>query len=221
MAKKKKLINRAKPVIRASRQNDAERIHVARTTVTQMSQSPEWPNAPGVQAATATWLQAADALEANQKVVSDLRKKLEAAMADQLSHRRDYEAAAQHVVANVALHARGSADTVSGFGLGVRTQSPAGPLGVPTDLATAPGKERGEVTFTWKRGSARHGFNVQHAVDPADPVKVVGPLPCTKARFTVIGMQPSVTVYFRVAAVDPTTPAGLGPWTEWVAGTAR
>jgi hypothetical protein len=28
-------------------------------------------------------------------------------------------------------------------------------------------------------------------------------------------------VYFRVAAIDPTSSTGIGPWSDWVACTAR
>jgi hypothetical protein len=199
----KKPIDRAKPVIREPRGTDAEKIRVARSTTTKMQTSPEWPAAPELQPATAVWLQATDAIEA------------------QRIHRRDWEVAAQHVLAVVAMHAKGSADAVHGFGLDVRKQAALGPLGVPSDLATSPGRETGEVVFTWSKGDARNGFLVQHAFDPADPVKIAAPRPCTRTKLVLSGMQPSGTIFFRVAAVDPQAPEGLSPWSDWVAGTAR
>jgi hypothetical protein len=84
-----------------------------------------------------------------------------------------------------------------------------------------PGKGLGEAVFAWKRGSARHGFIVQHATDVANPATISGNIPCTRAKYTLKGGQPLMLVHFRVAAVDPTVEGGHGPFSDWVAGMAR
>jgi hypothetical protein len=216
-----KPINRAKPVIRAPRDTDTDKVRVARSTTTKMQTSPDWSAIPELQPATAAWLAVTDLLEANAKVGLDLRKQLAAVEATQRTHRRDWEAATQHVLALVGMHAKGSTDVVHGLGLDVRKFVPSGPMGAPSDLATVPGKELGEVVFTWSRGSARHGFSVQHALDPSDPVKIAAPRPCTRTKLVLPGMHPGGTVFLRVAAIDPQAPEGLGPWSDWITGLAR
>jgi len=40
-------------------------------------------------------------------------------------------------------------------------------------------------------------------------------------KFTFTGGAPAATVFFRVAAIDPSVPTGLTAWSAWVAGTLR
>jgi hypothetical protein len=75
--------------------------------------------------------------------------------------------------------------------------------------------------LTWARGDARHGFVVQLARDPASPATLSVPVPCTRSRFTFTGGTPSSIVHLRVAAIDPTSPTGIGPWSDWIAATVR
>jgi len=91
----------------------------------------------------------------------------------------------------------------------------------PEGLTVAPGKATGSVLVEWKRGAAGHGFIAQHATDPVSPVTISGIFPVTSPRKTLGGLPSGSTVYFRVAAVDPTVESGQSPWTTWVAGTVR
>jgi hypothetical protein len=73
----------------------------------------------------------------------------------------------------------------------------------------------------WQRGTAKHGFVVQRAADVANPATYASAVPCTKTKYTLTGAQSATVVHFRVAAIDPTAPAGVSPWSDWVACTVR
>ena len=180
-----------------------------------------WNQAPAVQAASKAWNNAADAIEGNAKVVADLRSKLAAAEAAQRGLRRDWNDALKQIIATVAMFCQGSADQVHAFGLDVLTHVVLGLLATPGNLATKPGTAFGEAVFSWSRGSARHGFLVQHATDVTNASTVSAAVPCTRSKFTLQGAPPSSVVHFRVAAIDPAAPSGQTPWSDWVAGTVR
>ena len=211
----------ALPRIKAPMRTDATRVATARTTVTAMQGSPLWAGAPQLQTVTTGWTQATDLLEAKGKVVADFRKQLAAAIADVHAARRDWKAATQQVIATAASTCQGSVDQVRALGFDVRTHNPVGALPPPNGLTVTPGKELGEAVFAWNRGSAKLGFVVQHATDVANPATLSGNLISTRSKFTLKGAQPSSTVYFRVAAVDPSSETDLGPWSDWVAGLTR
>ena len=134
---------------------------------------------------------------------------------------RDWKAATGQVLATAASVCQGSVDQVRALGFEVRTHNPVGALPAPTGLTVTPGKDLGEVVFAWNRGSARHGFIVQHATDVANPATFSGNLPCTRLKYTLKGAPPSSTVHFRVAAIDPSSETDLGPFSDWVAGVTR
>jgi len=218
---KAKPVDRAKPVIRRSRSTDTAKVAVTRTTVSVMQGSPAWANAPAIQTAATAWTTAADAVETNAKILADLRMKLVTVTAEQRGLRRDWNVATQHVLATVAMHTQGSADQIHAYGFDVLARAGSVTVETPADLVTSLGKATGEVAFRWARGSARHGFLVQHATDTANAATVSSAVPCTKAKYTLTGALPAQTVFFRVAAIDPASPTGHTPWSDWIAGTAR
>ena len=211
----------ALPSIGATLRTDGARVSATRTSTTAMEGSSLWSGSPQLQTVTTGWGKAADALEANGKVVTDLRKKLSTAVADQHGLRRDWKAATQQVLATAASVCQGSVDQIRALGYEVRSHAPIGALPAPTGLVVTPGKGLGEAVFSWTRGSARHGFIVQHATDVANAATISGNLPSTRSKFTLKGAQPSSTVHFRVAAVDPSSDTGVGPWSDWIAGMVR
>ena len=219
--KQKAKSDTATPHITGPMRTDATRVATTRTQATAMEASPLWAGAPQLQTVTTGWTKAADAMEANGKVVADLKKKLAAAIADQHGLRRDWKAATLQVIATAASVCQGSVDQVRALGFETRTYSPVGELPAPTGLAVNPGKDLGEAVFSWKRGSATHGFIVQHATDVANLATISDALPCTRSKFTLKGATPSSTVHFRVAAIDPRSETGAGPWSDWIAGMVR
>jgi len=222
MSKKKaKPVDRAVPVIRKPKQTDAEKISVTRATTTAMKGSPTWIGSPALQAVTTTWNASADSIEGNAKVIADLRSKLAVAEAAQRGFRVAWAVETKQVIAIAATACGGSADLVHGLGLDVFTHAVLGPLAAPANLTTSQGAVMGSAVLTWARGNARHGFVVQHATDPASPATLSMPVPCTRTRFTFVGGQPSAVVHLRVAAIDPSSPTGMSPWSDWVACTTR
>jgi hypothetical protein len=218
---KVKPVDRATPTIRKPKGTDPTKVSVTRSTTTAMQASPSWNQAPAVQTASKAWNSAADAIEGNAKVVADLRSKLAAAEAAQRGLRRDWNDALKQMLATVAIFCQGSADQVHAFGFDVLTHAGLGLLATPGNLATKPGTVIGEAVFSWARGSARHGFLVQHATDVNNAQTVSAAVPCTRSKYTLTGAPTSSVVHFRVAAIDPAAPTGQTPWSDWVAGTVR
>jgi len=125
------------------------------------------------------------------------------------------------VLTEATVYAAGSAAKVQGFALDVEDGGRLGPLAAPTGLSVNPGKLSGEVEAKWARGTAPHGFLVQHATDPTNAATLSSPMPWTKTKLMLSGLASSATVSFRVAAIDPSSATGIGPWTSWVVGNAR
>jgi hypothetical protein len=219
--KKAKPVDSATPIIRKPKQRDGEKISVTRATTTAMQASTMWNTATTLQTVTTAWNANADAIEGNAKVIYDLKLKLAAAEASQRELRRNWKDVTKQVIATVATVCQGSADLVHQFGFDVLTHAALGPLSAPSGVGTSPGAVPGEADFAWERGNARHGFVVQHATDVTNASTVSAPIPCTKSKFTLVGAPSSSVVYFRVAAIDPTSTTGQGPWTDWVAGTVQ
>jgi len=219
--KKAKPVDRAQPGIRKPKRTDGEKITVTRATTTAMQGSPTWLGSPALQAVTKTWNASADSIEGNAKVIADLRSKLAVAEAAQRGLRADWAVETKQVIATAAIACQGSADLVHGLGLDVLTHAALGPLAAPANLATSQGAALGSAVLTWARGNAHHGFVVQHATDPASQATLSVPVPCTRVRFTFVGGPPSSIVHLRVAAIDPTSPTGQSPWSDWIAATLR
>jgi hypothetical protein len=220
MKTKVKPIDRAQPTIRKPKGSDPEKIQVTRSTTAKMQGSLAWNQSPEIQAVATAWNKGADAIEANAKIVTDLRGKLALAEAEQRTLRRDWNATTRKVIATAAVYCQGSADQVHALGFDVRPHGSVGPVGVPAGITTTPGKELGEVLVRWER-SGRRSVAVQHATDVANAATFSAPIPRTAGSYVLKGAIPGSTVHFRVAEVDPSAPSGLGPWSDWVAGTAR
>ncbi len=109
---------------------------------------------------------------------------------------------------------------VQGFGIDVRTAKALGPLPAPTNLVLVRGKAVGTVTAKWDKGMGSHGFVVQHATDSANAATYSTPKPWTKTKCIVDGLPSGSTVYFRVAAIDPSASSGTGPFTPWESALA-
>jgi hypothetical protein len=212
-------VDRAMPAIRKPRRTDADKLTLTRSMSDTIKASPEWGAAIDVQAATNGWNTAADAIDAQAKMVASLEDQLNTAVSHLGVLRRDWQAATKHLTSTVNVFCKGSVNRVKAFGFDVVTRGTRTPLVAPSDLAATKGKTLGAVNASWSRGSARNGFVVQHAMDPANPATYSAFVPCTKPRYTLEGAPSGSLVYLRVAAVDPTEKSGLGPWSEWTGGT--
>jgi hypothetical protein len=212
-------MDRATPTIHKKKKTDADKVEVTRTTSKAMQQSPNWAAAGNVQAAVKTWSSSADDIEANAKVIADLKHQLLLAVTKQRTLRRTWRASTLQVLSTVNVFSDGSADTIKGFALDVRS-TPAAHAAVAT-LIVSTGKLVGSVTAAWPKDGARHGFLVQHATDQANAATYSPLTPSTKAKYALGGLPSGSTVYFRVAPIDPKSTSGLGPWSAWVAGTAK
>jgi hypothetical protein len=222
MSKNANAVDQASPAIHASTNTDSQKVSVARDVTTAAKGNPGWATALDLQAATKAWNAAADGLEANATIVTQLRSQLRAAVAKQLSFRRSWMAARKQVLGTADVLCAGSADELKAYGFGVRTRAPSGkPISTPHDVSAKPGKGSGEVIFSWPKGDARHGFVVQHGTDAANPATLSASIPCTGSKFTLATGTTGAHVVFRVAAIDPSSPAGQTAWSAWFNGTAR
>jgi hypothetical protein len=224
MSKKKtpeQPIDHAVPVLRKPQRTDVQKVQTTRTTAHAMQQSPGWALAHVVQGAVATWNDCADLLEGNAAVIAQIRDQLRTAESKQRSLRRAWRAATGQLLGAVNVVCDGSADAVKDLGFDVRAYALNGALPAPEGLAAWAGKLPGEVEAGWSRGLARCGFAVQHATEPANPATYSAVIPWTKTQYTLRGAPSGATVHLRVAAIDPTSPSGIGPWSAWAAGTAR
>ena len=222
MSKKKATTaGRAVAKIRQVTNTDALKVSVTHAVGQAMAQSPDWSQATDVQAKVNTWVSDADAIDANAKVMHDLRAQLFAAEAKQTVLRRNWAASKAQVVSSVTAYCGGDAAKVKGFNLDVVSHARLGPLEVPADLTVNPGKVAGELISKWTKGVAVHGFLVQHATDPANPATISPPVPCTQPKFVLEGLPSNASVSVRVAAIDPAVPGHQSPWSAWVLGNAR
>jgi len=170
----------------------------------------------------AVWNKAADDIDANASVLSGLRAQLKLANAKQSVVRRAWKAARKQVYGTLDVQCAGSADDVKAYGFDpiVRVQA-ALPNATPGPIVTKAGTLSGEVVVSWPKGTARHGFLVQHATDAANAASYSVVIACTKTKLTIDGFTPGAHVFVRVAAVDPTEKLGQTAWTAWISATAR
>jgi len=220
-ANKKAPVDRATATLKKAAKTDAVKTSVSRTTGQAMQKSPNWGAATDVQSAVKVWTKNGDDLEANAKVIADLHAQLKVAEAKQLTLRRDWGASKRQVLSSVTVFCAGSADMVKSFTLDVITSGRLGALEAPIGLAVNPGTDLGSVKAKWPKGTARHGFVVQHATDPTNTATISPLIPCTKTSFKLGGMPSGASVSFRIAAVDPSSSTGMSPWCTWVVGNAR
>src|SRR5215468_227489 len=139
-----------------------------RSTTQTMQASTSWSAAADVQGAVKVWNQSADDIEANAKVITQLREQLAAAESKQRVHRRNWRAAAAHVLGTVNVFCNGSANLVKGFSFDVRSHAFIGAQAAVEALTVSSGKNPGEALARWPRGTAHAGFVVQTATDPAN-----------------------------------------------------
>jgi hypothetical protein len=223
MAKSKgKPADRATPAIHKSTSTDVQKVDVTREVTQTAKASQGWATAPALQAAVTVWNNAADVIDANRSVITDLGSKLRLAQAKQLVARRAWNAARKQVLGTLDVQCAGSADDVKAFGFDavVRT-TPAGPLAPPDPVVVSPGKLSGEVIVSWPKNATRHGYLVQYATDAANAASYSEVIASTGAKKTLKGLAPGAHVFVHVAAVDPTEASGRSAWTAWVAATAR
>ena len=219
---KAKPVDRATPVIRKPKATDVQKISVTRGITSTMKSTPQWASSPELQALVQTWNSAADAVESNAKVVTAARNALAALEATQRANRHAWHVATREVTAKVAAVAQGSSDTVHALGFDVFTHVGAVAQDVaPGGLNAQPGTAPGEAIVSWQKGTAKNGFLVQRATDPANAATYSSVIPSTKTKYVAEGEKSSSVVYFRVAAIDPTKASGLSPWSDWVACTVR
>jgi hypothetical protein len=169
----------------------------------------------------AAWNTAADTIESTAKAIHDLRAQLAVLMAAQQGHRRDWSAAQKRVISESEVVTQGSADQVRELGFDVLTRIGPGLLAAPVVISAVSGKAVGEAVLTWHRGLAKHGFIVQRATDLANQATYSSPEPRTKAKYTLVGGNSGAVVHFRVAAIDPASPSGQSPWSDWAVATVR
>jgi hypothetical protein len=216
--KKAKPVDAATPVIRKPKNTDGEKISVTRSMTTAMKSAPLWNTSPALQTAVQAWNTVVDAVESNAKSIADAKTHLATLEATQRAHRHDWGVATKQVTVVATVACQGSPDQVHSLGFDVQTRVSAGQQPAPSGLVTVPETVGGAAAVSWQRGTARHAFLVQHATDVANPATVSAPIGCTKTKFTLAAPSGSI-VHFRVAAIDPTVPTGLSPWSDWVACT--
>lgn len=215
-------VDNAVAVIRGPKRTDSEMVVITRTISDAAETSADWSTAVEVQSAVAAWKQAADAIDAQAKLIAQLQEQLKGAGTKILTLRRTWRSATKHVVGTVNVYASGSADKVKSLHFDVLTRLPvSGADGAPEKLTVVRGADLGVAIAHWVRGSHRHGFAVQYAADPGNPSTYSALIPSSKAKYTIDGLSPGQIVHVRVAAQDSTEKSGLGSWSAWVTGSAR
>ena len=179
-----------------------------------------WSQSPELQSAAMKWKISADALEKNAARIADLKKLLAVAQGAQLSYRRDWQTATQHVLALVTALAGGDALIVLANGCDVQTRTKM-TVEAPEITGASLGTEPGEGVIEWKCPSARNGYVVQTASDAKDSSTYSHPIPCTRRSTTLRGIGTGKTTNARVAAIDPASTTGIGPWSPWITVMGR
>jgi hypothetical protein len=223
MSKKNKgpQADRAVPTVRTPRRRDTEKVDLTNSLKQSLKASPDWAQATTVQTAFGSLDQDAQKLAAITAQVEGLKGQLRTALTQLVGARRDWGTSLKQLLGTVEVYSKGSVDVVKGFGLEVRSAKALGTLPAPANLVLARGKEAGTVTAKWDKGTSRIGFLVQHATDPANAATFSTPKVWTKTKYTLDGLPSGSTVYFRVAAVDPSESSGQSPYTAWASGVAR
>ena len=214
-------VDRAVPTLRAPKRRDADKVAVTTSLSATMKASPGWVQAVSVQPALAELESHAHDIATSLATIKGLEEQLTLAKAAMLSQGRKWQSAYDHLLGTVEVFADGSVEVVKSFGLEVRaTNAALGPLAAPAKLVLSTGKKSGEVKAQWSK-TGHKGYVVQQATDPASPATFVAPHAWTKTKYTLGGLPSGTNVYFRVAAVDPTSASGISPWSEWASASAR
>jgi hypothetical protein len=218
---KKPPVDRAVATIKRPIRTDAQKVTVTHEISQAMQSSPDWSASSALQTAVKAWDAEATNIDAQAKVLAGLRADTKTALAKLASLRCDWQVAKVQVMGTATSVCAGSPDRVKALNLDVLVHTRIGALAVPVGLAGVPGTGNGEVTLTWTRGNAIHGWLVQYATDPANPASFSTPSPSTKRKLTLNGLPHSANLSFRVAAIDPASPTGMTPWSAWVVATVR
>jgi len=219
--KKKPSVDRARPKLRLTGKSDAAKVTATKALATAMPQSADWPQATEVQTALQLVSQHSAAMETNAKAVVDLRMQLNTAVHKAPALRSDWEVAVAKLLATVQVYCNGAAEKVTAFGLDVQQRVQHGPQPAPAGLTVNTGKAPGQVVAKWTKGTALHGFVVQHATDTANAATYSAIEPCTKTQIVLGGSPSGAVVHVRIAAVDPKASPALSPWSDWASAPAR
>jgi len=214
-------VDRARPQVRQATKTDTDKVKATQALQASMAASPDWAQASDVQGASQALGTHAAEMSANADAIRALLDQAKALEDKQRVSRRNWQSALRHLKSTVEVLCKGSGDMVKGFGFEVQSRAIRGPLAAPSGLALSKGVNNGEVRAEWLRGSARHGFVVQHATDPANQATYSVPVSSTRSRCTLGGLPPATLVYVRLAAVDPNAPDARSPWSDWATETAR
>jgi hypothetical protein len=214
-------VDRAVPTLRTPKRRNADKVAVTTSLSATMKASPGWVQAVSVQPALAELESHAHDIATSLATIQGLEQQLTLAKAAMLSQGRKWQTSYEHLLSTVEVYADGSVEVVKGFGLEVRsTSATLGPVAVPANLVLSTGKKTGEVKAQWSK-TGHVGYVVQQATDPANPATFAAPHAWTKTKYTLGGLPSGAIVYFRVAAIDPSSSSGQSPWTAWTSGAAR
>lgn len=178
--------------------------------------SPEYANAPEVQAALDLWAAENANLDANNQKKVKARQELAQAEADEVSIVRRWGTRRQGVLHAVNVHCDGSKEKVQSFNLGVIERKKAPQATVPTKLRATRGKKPTTASIAWSPTPGADGYMVQRAADPANPATYAPPAMCKRSRYGVDGLTIGSTIAFRVLALDPSLPNGQTDYSPWL-----
>ena len=89
---KAKPASRVKPKLSKPKKTVVDKVNFTRSYSTSFKASPNWSTATELQGAVASWNGSADALEANAKLIAQLRDQLETAVLARRSHLEQWAA---------------------------------------------------------------------------------------------------------------------------------
>jgi hypothetical protein len=197
----------------------SEIVSDCRQIVNNAQKSPDWANAPQVQAAINTLSADADAIEQTAIQIDLLRKQLaqaEETRAEQIiackQHRRHAEAA-------ITVASKGSVVVVKAWGCVVAGRTTSTPTDeAPQNLSAKNTRIPGDVVFRCK-GVQAQAYVYQHADDSTFPVGSPAPVILSSATYTLTGLSAGQKLFFRAAVIRRGT--GQSKWSEPVQLTVR
>ncbi len=200
-----------------------EKILAGGNYIAAIKASVNWglPAAAPLQTAVGFWATENTNLTTGAALVASLEKQLAAAHAAQLTNLRRWGTRRVGVLNALNVLCDGSKDMMATFGVAVAEPAAHVAASVPVDLKSVKSATTGVAAVKWW-GTPKNadGFMVQHATNTADPTTYSAAIPCTKRSFQLPGQTPAATIYFRVAAQDPSLPGGVTAWTAWVPAVA-
>lgn len=176
-----------------------------------MAASNEWPLATA----------ATDALEAKDTEIEGLLKQVNQAQGEKKVLRSTWLARRTHMLSSVTVFSGGSAARIQALCFDLRKDPVLAGITTVDGITTGSGENNGDVDVPWDDAVNRYGFVIQYATDPQNSASYSANIACPAGTFTLTGQGSAATVYFRVAAVDPTLNGHQTAWSPWTAGTAR